>query len=130
MPPPAAPLIVVTGRVTDRRGLPLPFARVAVGSFTGFADINGNYRAVMPEGTQVVAFSFPGHQTQTREIAVRQNALSLGDAQLDLSDTAEVTGSSGDERLAVNGCRCGNPFGVDPLDDRGRIRPHSPVGTR
>ncbi|GAO29140.1 SusC/RagA family TonB-linked outer membrane protein [Geofilum rubicundum] len=63
----------VTGTVTDNTSEPLPGVTIAVeGTTTGVvSDMDGNYNIVMPEGSDVLIFSFIGFKNQRVEVAGR-----------------------------------------------------------
>ncbi len=58
---------VVTGKVLDINGNPIPGATIMVeGTTTGtVTDFDGNYRLQIPEGTQNLSFSFIGYDSET-----------------------------------------------------------------
>ena len=68
---------VVTGKVTDPDGNPLPYLTVSVkGTTTGTVTADqGNYSITIPSGDDVLAFSFIG--MQPREVKVTGNKLDL-----------------------------------------------------
>lgn len=61
---------VIAGKVTDAFGEPLPGATVLVqGSTTGtVTDMDGNYRLILPDGSQTLQVSFIGYDTETIEL--------------------------------------------------------------
>ncbi|RIH62924.1 SusC/RagA family TonB-linked outer membrane protein [Mariniphaga sediminis] len=63
----------VTGMVTDQSGLPLPGVTVVVpGTTTGtVTNADGNFSLAVPDGTEILQFSFVGMQTQEVSIAGR-----------------------------------------------------------
>ncbi|NLE34547.1 MAG: SusC/RagA family TonB-linked outer membrane protein [Bacteroidales bacterium] len=68
---------VVTGKVTDPDGNPLPYLTVSVkGTTTGtVTDDQGNYSITVPSGYDVLAFSFIGMEPQ--EVRITGNVLNL-----------------------------------------------------
>ncbi|KAA2241780.1 SusC/RagA family TonB-linked outer membrane protein [Chitinophaga agrisoli] len=65
--------IVVKGKVTDDKGLPIPGATVLLkGTGTGAAtDPNGNYTLQVPDGNGILEFSYLGYVKQEEPIANR-----------------------------------------------------------
>lgn len=79
---------VVTGKVTDPNGDPLPYLVVSVKGATLYAttDEEGNYSLSVPENTEALIFSFVGMQTQEVPVAgsivncvMRYSDLSVGE---------------------------------------------------
>jgi hypothetical protein len=97
-----------------------------MGSYSGFADIAGRYRAVMPAGARVMVVSAPAFQRVTRELMLRPGTKRDEDIVLEIDASADVSATIVDEWLSVRVCRCGDPYGVDPLDENGRDRPYAP----
>ena len=64
---------VVSGRVTDQNGQPLPGATIVVsGTSVGtIADVDGNYKIVLPEGKSSIDCSFVGFDSQNVEVGSR-----------------------------------------------------------
>ncbi len=68
--PDATPLVPVdrtlTGKVTDEKGEPLPGVSIVIkGTQKGtVADFNGNYNLQLPDGQQIVVFSFVGYLSE------------------------------------------------------------------
>ncbi len=76
---------VVTGKVTDPNGDPLPYLVVSVKGTTLVAttDEEGNYSLSVPENTEALIFSFVGMETQ--EVPVRGNVVNCVMQYSDLS---------------------------------------------
>jgi TonB-linked SusC/RagA family outer membrane protein len=68
---------VVTGKVTDSDGKPLPFLNVSVkGTTTGtVTNDQGTYSITVPSGSEVIVFSFVGMETQ--EITITGNVINV-----------------------------------------------------
>ena len=68
---------VVTGKVTDTDGNPIPFLNVSVkGTTTGTATNNqGTYSITVPAGSPILVFSFVGMETQ--EITITGNVINV-----------------------------------------------------
>lgn len=68
---------VVTGKVTDTEGNPLPFLTVSVkGTSTGTnTNDQGTYSLTVPEGSDILVFSFVG--METRELTITGNVMNV-----------------------------------------------------
>ena len=68
---------VVTGKVTDTDGNPLPFLNVSVkGTVVGTMTNNqGTYSVTVPAGSEILVFSFLGYETQ--EITITGNVINV-----------------------------------------------------
>ena len=76
---------IVSGKVTDEDGAPVPGANVVLkGTSTGTsADVDGNYRLSISEGDATLVFSFIGLLTQEVDVGAR--------TVIDVSMRADVT---------------------------------------
>ena len=95
----------VTGKVTDENGDPVPGVSVTIkGTTTGtITDINGKYSLSIPDGAQILVFSFIGMTPQevaignqaTIDVVMKQSAVSL--------DEVVVTGYGSVKKSDITG---------------------------
>lgn len=79
--------ILISGKITDQKGEPLPGANVLLkGSYDGAtADVSGNFKfKTEQKGDQIVVASFIGFQSREQAISIEYQALSL---QISLVET-------------------------------------------
>ncbi len=71
--PNSQPQRAITGKITDQSGAPIPGATVLVkGSNIGVVtDMDGNYTLTVPEGAEILSFSFVGMRTQEVKIGTQ-----------------------------------------------------------
>jgi len=84
----------VSGRVTDQNGHPVPFVTVMIkGTRTGVsADVNGNFRIIVPYNATTIVFSGAGFQN--RELFISSNVMNIAMPH-SASDLKEVVVSGG-----------------------------------
>lgn len=89
---------VITGKVTDEKGAPLPGASVVAEGTTmaSMTDFNGNFKLELEAGTWTIKFSFIGYLEEQQEISVAEgDTRDMGTIKL----KADVVGL--DEMLVV-----------------------------
>lgn len=80
----------VSGTIKDPEGVPLPGVNILVkGSSIGTtSDTNGNYKISVPDGTEILVFSFIGYKTQ--EVLIDQKSVIDIVLETDVSSLDEV----------------------------------------
>ncbi|MFT2008943.1 TonB-dependent receptor [Pontibacter sp. 13R65] len=96
---------VLTGKVIDEKGEPLPGASVmVVGTSVGtVTNMDGNFELALPAGSDVVAVSFVGHKTQQITVGSRTRIDVTLAADASFLDELVVVGYGSQSRREITG---------------------------
>ncbi len=102
-----APPIVVSGTVTDEKGVTLPGVSVTIKGLQSSAitDVNGKYSIQLPENGKTLVFRFVGMETQEITVGTKtviNVSLKLSSTQLEAVDVVAI-GYGQQRRVDVNG---------------------------
>lgn len=109
---------LISGHVADNRNIALPFARIQVDGFVGYADVNGFYQMLVDSGSHDMSVSFPNFRVMHRPVIVAPRMDTREDFQVELSTQPPA---HPEETLGANGCRCGSTYGPPDFERDGLL---------
>ena len=114
---------MVSGRITDQAGHPLPGVNIIVqGTTIGtVSDMDGNYRLTLPPNASLLSISYVGYQSQEVPIDTEYKNIQLSEEVNALEELA-ITGYGGRKKSLAREAIQGQVAGVMVADDAVRIK--------